>query len=707
MKLFACTAVGATASLRASEGELANPIRRVVTLLQSMQAKIEAEGEQQDKNFAKFQCYCETNAAKLSDSVDQAKSKIESLSTDIESSSQDRAQTVADLASAKESRESAQKAIADATAQRQAEAKAFEETSTEFKTNIAAMEKAIPAIENGMGGSFLQTNGAGLAQLVSNSKAISDEDRSTVEAFLQAASGASVSYAPQSGEIVGILKQMNDTMKKDLADATATEDSAIADFNELVAAQNKAIQAATDSIEEKTQQSGELAVAIVELKNEKADTEQQLTADTGFADQLEKDCAKQTKEYAEIKQTRADEVLAIADTIKILNDDDVLDLFKKTLPSLLEIQVSQREIAAKALKLVLSTAHKGAHPRLDLIALALRGKTMGFDGVVKMIDGMEGALKKEQKDDESKKAYCEKEFHETELRFKELGHEKDHLDQQHQNLDAAIKETEETIVALGESIKDLDKAVAEATEIRKTDHDDYVSSTAQDQAAVQIMEFAKNRLQKFYNPKMYKAKPKRVLTDEERLYASAGGDIGTTPPPGELANTGISAGFVQISQDAQDAPPEAPKVGGYEKQQGGGVLGMIDRLINDLKTEMNEHRLEEEDAQEDYEKLMKDSAEKRAADSKAVSENESVLAEAKSDLSQNHKDRKANAKNTGETHSYKQDLEKSCNFLLENFDARKQARTEEGESLDKGKVVLSGADVEFVQVHRVERFLAK
>jgi len=654
MKLLSCTVVGTTASLRAGEGEMANPIRRVVSLLQSMQSKIEAEGEQQDKNFAKFQCYCEQNAAKLSDAVEQAKVKIESLATDIESSTQDRTQTVADLASAKENRESAQKAIADATAQREKEAAAFDKDSTDLKTNIAALDKAIPAIENGMGGSFLQTSGSAFSQLIATSKAISEEDRGSVQAFLQAASGGTTGYAPQSGEIVGILKQMNDTMKKDLADITATENSAIADFNELVAAQNKAIQAATDTIEEKTEQSGQLAVEIVQLKNEKSDTEQQLTADTGFSAQLEKDCAQQTKDYAEIKQTRADELLAIADTIKILNDDDVLELFKKTLPSpsLLQVRVSQQELASKALKLVRSAAGSGAHPRLDLIAMALKGKKMNFDKVIKMIDEMEAVLKKEQTDDDDKKAYCEKEFDETEDRFKELGHEKERLDQKHDNLVATIKETEETIASLEQGIKDLDKSVAEATEIRKQDHDDYVSSTAQDQAAVQILEFAKNRLQKFYNPKLYKEAPKRELSEEEKMYAAYGGDIGTTPAPEGLAGTGIAVSLVQLA--VRDEPPPAPKVGGYEKQKGGGVLGMIDRLVNDLKTEMNEHKLEEEDAQQDYEQLMKDSAEKRASDSKAVSENESVLAEAKSDLAGTNDDLKANSKNSQETHEYNQ-----------------------------------------------------
>jgi septal ring factor EnvC (AmiA/AmiB activator) len=659
-----------------------------------MQKKIEEDGEEQDKLFAKFQCYCETNSAKLADAVEAAKSKIEQLTTDISASTEERTQTVADLASAKENRASAQKAIEDATTQRNKEAKAFEEYSTDAKTNLAAMAKAIPAIENGMGSSLLQTNGvtSALEKVMSKASMLSFTDKNTVEAFLQA--GNNEAYAPQSGEIVGILKQMEETMTKELEEATTNENGAIADFNELVAAQNKAIQAATDSIEEKIGQSGQLAVAIVQLKNDKSDTEQQLEADSGYSQQLEKDCTDMSRDYAESKKTRADEILAIADTIKILNDDDALDLFKKAVPSLLQIQTTAREVQQEALQTFRALAKKHGSVRLDLISMALHGKATNFDVVVNQVDTMEDALKKEQKDDESKKEYCEKEFHEVSEKMKDLAHTKEGLEQKISNLDDAIKDTKEDIAGLEQGIKDLDKAVAEATEQRKEQHEEYVSSTAQNQAAVDLLGFAKNRLQKFYNPKLYKAAPKRELTDEERIYSGYGGDIGTTPSPGGIADTGI-VGFVQIK--ALDAPPPPPQMGGHKKQNAGGVLGLIDLMVNDLKTEMNQARLEEEDAQGDYEQMMKDSAEKRASDSKTIAEQEAQLAEAHSDLAGAKKDMAANGKTIHETHEYTQDLHKACDYLQENFDARKAAREEETESLDKGKAVLAGADVSLLQ----------
>jgi septal ring factor EnvC (AmiA/AmiB activator) len=676
----------------------ANPIRRVVSMLQAMQKKIEEDGEVADKLFVQFQCYCQTNSKKLADSIEDAKNQIDDLTTNIQASESERTQLIADLNKAKEDRAAAQKSIEDATAQRKKEAKEFEEYSSDAKKNLAAMAKAIPAIEQGMGGSFLQTDGLGatIQKIMDNSNSLAYTDKTTVEAFLQASD--SESYAPQGGEIVGILKQMEETMTKELGEATSNENDAIADFNELLASQNKAIQAATDSIEEKTEQSGQLAVEIVQLKNDRADTTKQLDADTGYSQQLEKDCEDKVREYGEVKKSRAEELLAIADTIKILNDDDALELFKKTGSSFLQLQTTARQMASDALQSIRSVQQKRHSPRLDLIALALQGKTGNFDKVVKEVDNMEGALQKEQKDDERKLEYCNNEFHATSEKLKDLAHTKEGLEQKISGLEDDIKDLEESISGLEQGIKDLDKAVAEATEQRKEEHEEYVSSTAQNQAAVDLLGFAKNRLQKFYNPKQYKAAPKRELTEEERIASAYGGDIGTTPAPGGIAGTGI--GFVQIK--ALDAPPPPPEMGGHKKQQSGGVLGMIDMMVNDLKTEMNQARLEEEDSQADYEKLMQDSADKRAADAQTISEKEGQLAEANTDLSGVKDDHSANSKTTHETHEYEQDLHKACDYLQENFDARKTAREEETEALDKGKAVLAGADVSLLQTKPAE-----
>merc|ERR1719183_3031209 len=128
-----------------------------------------------------------------------------------------------------------------------------------------------------------------LRRLVLSKQDILDADRQELIAFLSGAQGSG--YAPQGGEIVGILKEMGSSMSKSLAEATSAEEAAIKTFDELVAAKNKEIASATASIETKTARAGELAVSIVQMKNDLSESQAALLEDQKFLDNLDKTCA--------------------------------------------------------------------------------------------------------------------------------------------------------------------------------------------------------------------------------------------------------------------------------------------------------------------------------------------------------------------------------------------------------------------------------
>merc|ERR1719269_427100 len=125
---------------------------------------------------------------------------------------------------------------------------------------------------------------------------------------------------------------MEDTMVKDLADLTASEKEAVTAFDELMRAKTKEVVANTKSIESKSKRVGELGVSIAEMKIDLDDTTAALLEDKKFLANMDETCATKKKEWGEIQKARAEELVAIGETIKILNDDDALELFKKTLP---------------------------------------------------------------------------------------------------------------------------------------------------------------------------------------------------------------------------------------------------------------------------------------------------------------------------------------------------------------------------------------
>ena len=116
------------------------------------------------------------------------------------------------------SRAEAEEAMASATALREKEAAAYATTKSDLETNLAALGKAIKAIENGAAGAFLQTTEASKIRSFAMEKAeIADSTRQELLAFLSGTQGEG--YAPQSGEITGILKTMEDEMSKSLSEA--------------------------------------------------------------------------------------------------------------------------------------------------------------------------------------------------------------------------------------------------------------------------------------------------------------------------------------------------------------------------------------------------------------------------------------------------------------------------------------------------------
>jgi len=555
----------------------------------------------------------------------------------------------------------------------------------------------------------LQTPSAAVLRRLAGNQGLPESDQQTLLAFLSQGEG----YAPQSGEITGVLKQMGDTMAADLVDATKVEEDAIANYESLVAAKTKEVKVTTATVEAKTTQIGELGVDIVEMKEDVADTAAALQDDQKFLAELEKGCATKAAEWAERSKTRAEELVALADTVKVLNDDDALDLFKKTLPSasasLLQVSESSSMMRARALatlRKAVKTANGQDRPGLELLTMALTGKRSrgGFDfsEVLKMIDVMVEVLKREQQDDNDKKDYCGKQFDLSDDKKKEL----ERTIKLEENAIATATESvatlTEDIASLIAGIKKLDTSVAEATEQRKEENSEYKALVAGDTAAKQVLAWAKNRLNKFYNPKLYKAPPKKELSAEDRISSNQGMEL-STAAPGGIGGTGIKvASLVQLrAHEQKEAPPPPPATfDAYAKKSGEstGVISMIDLLIKDLEKELTEAKTEEKDAQADYEQLMKDAADKRTTDSKSLSGKQAAKADTEAALEEHQSLKFAGLKELMATDKYIASLHAECDWLVQYFDVRKQARAGEVDSLKKAKAVLSGADYSFIQV---------
>jgi len=646
---------------------LANPIRKVVTMLQDMQKSVEAEGEKEKELFEKFMCYCNNGAGSLDASISTAAAKIESLTGRIDTEKAQKSQAEQEVAQHKVDRTEAEKTVKESTAMREKEAAEFGAASGELKANLEAMTGALAALRKGLGASLLQTTaGKTLRNIIEHSPAVSADERSTLVSFLE--NGDSSGEGGSTDQIIGIVDQMKDEMAADLKETTSSEEEAKASFATLMSTKEQEIAAAGKAVEKKTGRIGELAVSAVQAEADLKDTQEAMDEDTKFKANLAAQCATKSKEWDARQKLRAEEVTAISETIEMLNGDDALELFKKTLPSgssFVQVSVTthsqQRRVSSIIRKMM---AHDSNHKaRLHMMLLALKSGG-GFDKVVEMLDNMIAALEKEQADDDKKKDWCNVEIHRIEQEVKGLEVEVSDVAADIEEKEDEFETLKSEIATLQQSNADLDKSVAQATEQRQDEHAEYASTSASNQAALELIGMAKNRMNKFYAPSQYKAPP--TTTESSSPY-----------------------GLVQSRADPGPAPET---FGEYKKSEGStGVMGMMDQMIKDVEMDINEAKHDEADAQKDYEEAMKDAAEKREEDSKLIVEKEGSKADTMSRLQNARELRMTKRDQLSNTQESEQSLHVDCDYLLKNYDDMKAKRATERDGLTESKAVLAGA----------------
>jgi len=695
-----------------------NPIRKVVQMLQSMQAKVVAEGKKQEAMYNKFMCYCASNNKGAQETIAESNVRTASLESSIKEAIAQKDQLEADLVQHQKDYKQAQQAVEAAVSIRQKEAKEFAKEKAGLESDLAALTKSITAVEKGMMGGFLQSAMANkVKQFVMEKAEVEDAVRQELLAFLSGTQADG--YVPQSFEIVGILKGLAEGLSKDLATSTNNEAAAVKEHEALVDAKIKEISALTAQKETVMTRIGELGVQIASMKGDLGDTQGTLEADQEYLAEMETDCASKTSEWEKAKKIHSEELVALADTIKVLNDDDALDLFKKTLPapadesSLVQVHANGALMRKHALDLIRALVSKPgiASSELDLLALALSGNKIGFGKIIKMIDEMVDRIKQEQEDDNVKEEYCVKKLDSADDKSKAIQHSISDIDKVIEEFKGSVAAMAEDIKTLEKGIESLDMSVASATEQRKEENSEYKTLMADNGAAKELLKWAKNRLNKFYNKALYIA-PKRELSEEERLMTAATGTAPPTEMPEGIAGTGVSVDFLQLITLHHGASRfvhqpfvsflSAPK----HTKESSSVIAMIDLLVHDLDKEMTQADVAEQDAQSDYEKIMESAKKKRAEDLKALTTKGSSKAAQEEALQAQKEGRRDSNRQLMAALEYARSLHGECDPLLKYLDVRTEARTSEIDALQKAKAVLRGADMSLTQT-KAQRFLSK
>merc|ERR1719218_305681 len=596
-----------------------------------MLKQLEKEAEEDEEIYDQLACWCETNDKEKTKSIGDAESKIEQLTTAIEDLTAASSRLNTEIKNLEKEVAENQEALDQATEIRQKELAEFNAEEKDLLGSISALKSAVTVLSKHNSASLLQVGS--MSAITSGVQAamqmhadllkgvFTHKQRRAVTAFLQspqdyfdAEPTFKQSYAPQSGEIFGILKQMKETFEANLAQTQKDEQNNQKAYEDLKAAKEEEIKAGQDQIDAKTQELASTDEKLAESKEDLEDTKKSLAADEEFLAMLKEKCSGTDAEWEERQKTRQLEMEACSKALAVLSSDDAHDLFTKTFnPAFVQTEMhSERRAAASTL--LKRVALKVDSPRLA--AIAFKVKLDAFEKVKKAIDDMVSQLLKEKEDEIKHKDFCVEEFNTNQLQTEEKERAKQDLTAKIEDLDNTIKSLTEAIDTLKSEVAEMQVQLKRAGEDREKENKEFQQTVADQRATQKLLNAALHILKGFYEKK------EAALLQQE--------PAGPPPPPG----------FKEYKKNAA----------------AGGVMGMIQQIINDAKAMEADAIRSEEDAQKAYEDFVKETNASIEAKSKEMINKTEEKAKAEADLVQAKDDHEAVLLELEQLGNYKSEL---------------------------------------------------
>jgi chaperonin cofactor prefoldin len=474
---------------------------------------------------------------------------------------------------------------------------------------------------------------------------------------------------PASGQIFGVLKQMRENFEINLEQAQQAEAKASDEFDQMKAAKEDQIKTATELVDKKTDQLADVNEKKAEDTEIKENTEASLEADQSFLADLKERCASMDEEFAARTKGRQLEIEAVSKALAFLSSDEAHDLFTRTFnPVLVQVNMNnQRRLAA--VKILKTSAKRSKDARLLKLAskatrqltgdmIAKRGDNAAFDTVRKEVNEMIKKLKTEQTNEMRKRDYCIDALNTNERDMGMKKRDKKDLEAHIEDLTLTIETLDKEIEVLKAEIAQLEVELKEASANRKKENAEFQTTVADQRATQKLLAMALKILADFYGKGFFV----QVQQKEQKTVA------GQAPPPGFKS---------------------------YEKSAAsGGVMGMMQGIIDDAKAMEAECIRAEEKAQKDFEDFEKDTKTSIDTKTSAIETKTADKAKAEADKVQAEKDMDEKITEIENLVNEEHALHEECDFILENFETSQAAREEEIESLKQANQIFSGASFE-------------
>merc|ERR1719191_2378594 len=451
------------------------PVSKVIALLEDMAVELNKELEDDKEVYEQVSCWCKSNDNEKTKAIEEGEARIDALVAQLGEDGAKIQELKASLASAKDKVNKDFAALQQASAMRMKESKEFHGEENDLIGAVQACKQALVVLSKhhpdliqvrnvakGLEGVRAELlphilNGVQVALLKEFMRQAQNPNSFLGMSYSLTIPGMN-SYAPQSGQVYGILKQMQEEFSKNLSETQKLELQAQEEFKSLKAAKEAEITAGRKLIEETEAELAVFQEKHAQVMEELSATEDQVKTDKEFVVNLKKRCTETDAEYQERVKSRMEEITAVQETIAFLNSDEAFDMFDKTVNTAF-IQVtagsstkirenSSRQRAAAVLARVTGLGHAES-PKIAMIAESI--KLDAFTKVIEMIDKMIVELKNQQQDEVKHRDFCIAELNKNTLQM-DAAHAK------RESLEANIADMQATIKKLAENIETTKKA---------------------------------------------------------------------------------------------------------------------------------------------------------------------------------------------------------------------------------------------------------
>lgn len=641
-----------------------------------MQKTLIKEGEDDKELYEKMQCWCTTNDKEKTEAIKAAEQEIDRLQNKIEELTGKAARLTTEIEDLREEIKENEEALAKATKLRNKQNAEFLQTEKDLVQAIAQLKRAIEVLSKHHESLIQESTLVDIASFLHRQMDLHEElfaetmtshQREVLNAFVQAP--AYKSYNSRSGEIFGILRQMHEEFTKNLADARKEEATQLAQFEELKAAKLAQIAASTKQADKKEVELSDTNEEKAESEQLLEDTKNTLSADEKYLMNLKQKCTLTDKEMEEREHTRAEEIMAINRAIEVLASDDARDTFSSTFNNFIQLSTNQRN-AVTALE---KAAKIRNNPRIA--ALAAKAKLDAFVKVKEAIDGMIEKLKQEKEDEVAHKDWCDKELRNNDkLTRKNVRDTKD-SQTEIDRLNTHIASLTEIIDTLAKEIQETEVSIKHAGENREKENITFQRVMREQRDTQRLLKKALWLLNGFYNKDKVQGKDATEV-------------LGAATPALVQGQPGT-----KFDTDAPAGPPPPKSFTKYKNNaQSGGVLNLIQQILDDAAAMEKETTQAEHDQQAAYESFVIESNLVIKAKTKEKVGAESDRAQAEIDLVEEKNNMAGLVTGRQQLDSEREATHKACDFVLRNFEVRQDARDEEIAALRNAKDILSGAN---------------